>query len=95
MVLTVTDKIFWLRAGLGAALGVVCDFVFGTDYTSGILLAAIVFLASYYLVRRVWGKNFKPQEMTKLYTTGIGSYILLFLFLWILLFTVGLHSLNL
>jgi hypothetical protein len=95
MAITKTDKIFWLRAGLGAATGVVAELLFGTDFESGILLAVILYLASYYLVRRVWGPQFKANEMTKMYTAGVGSYALLFLFLYIFLFTFGLHYLNL
>jgi hypothetical protein len=33
--------------------------------------------------------------MNKMYTTGIGSYVLLFIFLYIFLFTLGVHYLSL
>ncbi|MDA4114053.1 MAG: hypothetical protein OK474_08410 [Thaumarchaeota archaeon] len=95
MAISKTDKIFWLRAGLGAIAGVACDLFFGTDFESGVLLAVVIYLASYYLVRRVWGPQFKPDELTKMYTAGIGSFVLLFIFMYIFLFTVGLHYLNL
>jgi hypothetical protein len=95
MAISKTDKIFWLRAGLGATVGVVCELFFGTDFESGVLLAVVIYLASYYLVRKVWGSQFKPDELTKMYTAGIGSFALLFIFLYIFLFTVGLHYLNL
>jgi hypothetical protein len=95
MAISKTDKIFWLRAGLGATAGVISELLFGTDFESGVLLAVIVYLASYYLVRRVWGPQFKADEMTKMYTAGVGSYALLFLFLYILLFTLGVQYLNL
>lgn len=90
-----TDKIFWLRVGLGGVAGVLSDLLFGTDYASAVLFAIIVYLGSYYLVRRVWGGQFRPDEMTKMYTAGIGSFVLLFLFLYIFLFTYGIHYLNL
>ncbi len=95
MVLTKTDKIFWLRVGFGALAGVASELLFGTDYVSGVLLAMITYFASYYLVRWVWGSQFKVEEATKMYTAGLGSFVLLFLFLYILLFTLGVHSLNL
>jgi hypothetical protein len=95
MAISKTDKIFWLRAGLGATAGVLSELLFGTDFESGVLLALVIYLASYYLVRRVWGSQFKPDELTKMYTAGVGSFALLFIFLYIFLFTVGLHYLSL
>ena len=95
MRVSVLDKIFWLRAGLAALAGLAIDYVFGSDYTSGLLFAAVIFMGSYYLVRAVWGKSIKPGQTSKLYTTAIGTYIMIVLFVWILCFTVGLHSLNL
>jgi hypothetical protein len=95
MTITYTDRMFWLRVGLGVFMGGVSEALFGTDYPSGILLAVVVYLASYYLVKRLWGAKLKEGDARKLYTAGLGSYALLFLFFWILLFTLGLHSLNL
>jgi hypothetical protein len=95
MTITIMDRIFWLRAALGVFTGAISQFLFGTDYQTGILLAITIYLASYYVVKRIWGPKVKPDEMRKLYTAGLPSYVLLFLFFYILLFTVGLHSLHL
>lgn len=95
MPLSVLDRIFWVRAGLAAVTGLTTDLVFGGDYVSGLLFGVVVFMASYYLVRALWGSEIKPDQNSKLYTTAIGSYIMIFLFFWILSFTVGFHSLNL
>lgn len=95
MPISTTDRIFWLRVGLGVVTGAGAEFLFGKDYESGILLAIIVYMASYYVVRRVFGPRLKPEEQNKIYTAGLGSFILLFLFFWIFLFTLGLHSLAL
>ena len=95
MHVSVLDQIFWLRAGLAAIAGVAADFLFGRDYTSGLLFGAVVFMGSYYLVKAVWGKKIKPDQTSKLYTTALGSYIMIFLFAWILAFTVGLNSMAL
>jgi len=65
------------------------------DYSSGILLALGLFLGSYYVVRLLWGKRFTKEQMGKIYTTGVGTYALLFIFSWILLFTLGVSYLNL
>jgi len=107
------DRIFWLRAVLGAVGGASSELLFGCkltiipgspggcvggvvpDYTNGIFFALLLFLGSYYLVRLVWGKRFTKEQMGKVYTTGIGTFTLLFLFFWILLFTLGVSYLNL
>jgi hypothetical protein len=65
------------------------------DYSSGILYALAIFLGSYYFIRLVWGKKFTKEQLGKVYTTGIGTFALLFLFFWILLFTLGVSYLNL
>jgi hypothetical protein len=65
------------------------------DYSSGILLALGLFLGSYYVVRVFWGKRFTKEQLGKIYTTGVGTYALLFVFSWILLFTLGVSYLNL
>ncbi len=93
--LTIFDKLFWLRAGLGAVTGVLAQFIFGGDYYNGVVLGLLVYLLSYYLARFVWGKNVTKQEMAKLYTSGIGTFVMLYLFFWLLLFTLGVHSLAL
>jgi hypothetical protein len=95
LALTKTDKIFWLRVGLGGVVGVLSDVLFWSDFESAVLFAIVVYLGSYYLVRRVWGKQFAANEVTKMYTAGVGSFTLLFIFLYIFLFTYGLHYLAL
>ena len=93
--LSVIDKIYWFRVVLGVATGSLAALIAGADYTTAILLVLVVFLASYYIARYVWGANFSKEEQGKIYTTGMGSYIMLFLFFWFFLFTVGLHYITL
>ena len=57
--------------------------------TNGILVAVIVYLLTYYLARYAWYRKLSTEYLSKLYTTGIGGYIMLFVFTWILLFTVS------
>ncbi len=90
-----TDKIYWFRVVMGAVAGTLADLFFGSDYTNGILIALILFLGSYYASRYLWGKSFTKAQMTKLYTTGMGSYVMLFLFSWLLLFTLGIQYVTL
>ena len=95
MRISVLDRIFWFRAGLGTVVGILADYLFGADYSKGIVFAAIVYVASYYAVSFLWAKQMKPGQNNKLITTAIGTYILVFLFVWIFCFTIGLGSLGL
>ncbi len=90
--LTIFERIFWLRAGLGAVTGILAQLFFGSDYYNGVVLGLLVYLLSYYFARFVWGKSVTKPEMAKLYTSGIGTFVMLYLFFWLILFTVGLHS---
>jgi hypothetical protein len=65
------------------------------DYSTGILVGMFIFLASYYFLKVTIGKRFPQEEQKKIYTTGVGSFALLFLFSWVLLFTLGVTYLNL
>jgi hypothetical protein len=64
------------------------------DYSTGILLGLGLFIGSYYLFRITLAKNFTKEKMGKVYTTGAGSFALLFIFTWVLLFTLGVSYLN-
>jgi len=65
------------------------------DYTTGVLIGVLLFLGSYYALKGTIGKNFEKDQVGKIYTTGVGSYVLLFVFSWALLFTLGVTYLNL
>lgn len=65
------------------------------DYSTGILIGLFLFLGSYYALRATIGKKFPKDEQRKIYTTGVGSFALLFIFWWVLLFTLGITYLNL
>ncbi len=65
------------------------------DYSTGILLGLFLFLGSYYLLKATIGKGFEKEEQRKIYTTGVGTFTLLYVFSWVLLFTLGVTYLNL
>lgn len=63
---------------------------FHIDYTDGILMGILGYLTSYYIARYAWFRKLEQQNASKLYTTGIGAYTMLFIFSWLLLFTISL-----
>ena len=114
MPLTLFDKIYWLRAGLGALGGVSAELLTGCkvlipppakgaacvnglspDYSTGILIGLFLSLATFYLLKWTVGKGLAKDQERKLYTTGVGSFLMLFIFSWVLLFTLGVTYLNL
>ena len=65
------------------------------DYSTGILLALFIFMGSYYFLKYTIGKKFPKDMQGKIYTTGVGSFALLYIFTWVLLYTLGVTYLNL
>jgi hypothetical protein len=112
--LTLFDKIYWLRAGLGALGGISAELLTGCrvlipppaeggacvnglspDYSTGILIGLFIYLATFYVLKWTVGKGLQKDQERKLYTTGVGSFLMLFIFSWVLLFTLGITYLNL
>jgi len=60
------------------------------DYTDGILMGILGYLTSYYIARYGWFRKIEQKDMSKLYTTAIGAYTMLFIFTWLLVFTISL-----
>ncbi|MGQ9780982.1 MAG: hypothetical protein ACUVQ8_01835 [Nitrososphaeria archaeon] len=91
--LTDSNKLFWTRAGLAVVAGLISGIMNFSDETAqfGVLLIVWVYLISYYI-----GKNLifggKEVGTSTLITTGLGTYIMLSLFTWILYHT--LHVAN-
>jgi Na+/alanine symporter len=94
------EKVYWLRFALGIVAALVCTG-FGlatnritngisksfdiTDLMNGIALALITYLLSYYAIKAVFVT--KVQRAQKLFTTGIGVYLLSWIVFWVLLYT--------
>jgi hypothetical protein len=83
------DKLYWLRIGLGVAAGFLAEEITGADYFNGISLGILVYLISYYFARFVWYKGLARQFQGKIYSTGLAGFVGLFLFTWILMFTLA------
>ena len=47
-----------------------------------------VYLVTFYLARFTWYKGSSREVQGKVYTTGIGGFVLVFLFTWMLFFTL-------
>ncbi|HEY7367956.1 MAG TPA: hypothetical protein VH562_05785, partial [Nitrosopumilaceae archaeon] len=86
------DKLFWLRVGLAVIAGISATFIFEPIEGEDRRWASIAFMIIIFIVSVVIGKVMNPQlpksDRKKLVTTGIGSYIFIYLFMWILSYTI-------
>ena len=64
------------------------QLIFGADGLDGLLIGVIGYLGSWY-VGKFWYKSADRQTAGKIYSTGLGAYFVVFLFTWVLLFTLA------
>ncbi len=87
------DKVFWIRIIFAVIAGLVAGGLgflsINKDAASGIGIGFLFYILSYATVRAFYGKSILPTERSKLITTGIGAYIFMFLFIWILYNTIS------
>ena len=77
-----------MRLGCAALGGFAAATLVGVDFTSGISIGIAMYLVSFYVARFTWYRGAGREVQGKIYTTGIGGFVLLFIFTWILFFTV-------
>ena len=86
------NTIFWMRAGLGSFTGLLAGLLgFTSDNPAaglGALLAISMYLFSVFLFRGMYQASIEAKDRRKLITTGIGTFIMLFLFTWIFYNTI-------
>ncbi len=83
------DKIYWLRVAFGILTGLTAGLLgylgpVQPGAERGVILAIAVYAITYYIGRYRIAKEIKENEVRKVITSGLGSYIILFLFTWIL-----------
>jgi len=88
-----TDKLFWLRIGFALIGGAIATFLFeGIEDSEEHRWSSITFMIVLFIVTCFIAKgmkiNFPKSDRKKLVTTGIGSFIFLYLFAWIMTYTL-------
>ena len=88
-----TDKLFWMRFAFALGGGVIATFVFdGIADSEEKRWSSIIFMIVLFVVTCFIAKgmkiSFPKSDRKKLVTTGIGSYIFLYLFAWIMTHTM-------
>jgi len=89
------NKLFWMRVGLAVIAGAVATFIFEGIEGEERRWASIAFMIIVFIGTIIVAKGMKLQlpssDKKKIVTQGIGSYIFLYLFTWIVTYTL-LHS---
>ncbi|WP_042683925.1 hypothetical protein [Candidatus Nitrosotenuis chungbukensis] len=89
------DRLFWIRIGLAAIGGTIATFLFESIEGEERRWASIIFMIIIFVISAVIGKRMKiglpPSDRKKLVTTGIGTYVFVYLFMWILSYTLVHH----
>ena len=92
-----SESLYWIRAGLGAAAGglsALYDYAVRVpkpsydinDLFTGLAFAFIFFIITYYILKIRYLNKF--EKRSKMITTGIGTYFLLWIVVWVLLHTI-------
>jgi len=88
-----TNMLFWLRIGLALIGGAIATFLFeGIEDTEEHRWSSIIFMIVLFIITCFIAKgmkiNFPKSDRKKLVTTGIGSFIFMYLFAWIMTYTL-------
>ena len=86
------NKLFWLRVGLAVILGTAATFIFEDIEGEDRRWAAIGLMIIAFIGTIIVAKGMKMQlpssDRKKIVTQGIGSYVFIYLFVWIVSYTL-------
>jgi len=88
-----TNMLFWMRIGFALIGGAIATFLFeGIEDTEEHRWSSIIFMIVLFIITCFIAKgmkiNFPKSDRKKLVTTGIGSFIFMYLFAWIMTYTL-------
>lgn len=93
-----STSLYWIRAVLGVTIGaldalydyfagVVSQTMFSiNDFFTGLAFALLFFIITYYVLKIFYVDKF--QKKSKILSTGIGTYFLLWIVAWVLMDSV-------
>jgi len=86
------DRLFWLRVGFAVIAGTLATFLFEDIQGEERRWASIIFMIIIFIVTVFIAKSMKIQlpssDRKKIVMQGLGSYIFIYLFVWILTYTI-------
>jgi len=86
------NKLFWLRVSLAIIAGTVATFIFedieGEERRWASIAFMIIIFAGTIVIAKVMKMQLPSADRKKIITQGIGSYVFLYLFTWIVTYTL-------
>jgi multidrug transporter EmrE-like cation transporter len=86
------DRLFWIRIGMAALGGITATFLFESIEGEERRWASIGFMIVVFIASAIVGKGMRiglpSSDRKKIVTTGLGTYVFLYLFMWILSYTL-------
>lgn len=86
------NRLFWLRVGFALVAGVAATFIFDSIEGEERRWASITFMIIVFVATIIIGKGmripFSLSDRKKIVTQGIGSYVFIYLFMWIVSYTL-------
>jgi hypothetical protein len=87
-----TDRLFWMRVAFAVIGGIIATFVFeDIEDVEEKRWTSIGFMIMLFIATAIIAKSWKIriQNRKKYVTTGIGSFVFLYLFVWIVSYTIA------
>lgn len=93
-----SSSLYWIRAILGVAIGAIdalYDYVTGVvtqtafsfnDLFTGLTFALLFFIVTYYVLKIFYVDKF--QKKSKILSTGIGTYFVVWIVTWVLFYSL-------
>lgn len=86
------NRLFWMRVGFALVAGVAATFIFDSIEGEERRWASIAFMIIVFGATIIIGKGmripFSLSDRKKIVTQGIGSYVFIYLFMWIVSYTL-------
>ena len=87
------NKLFWMRVAFATIAGIAATFIFDSIEGEERRWASIAFMIIIFIVTIIIAKGmripFALSDRKKLVTQGIGSYVFIYLFMWIFSYTLA------
>jgi len=81
------SQIYLIRVCLSIVAAALCVVLGFNNLISGLWFSIIVYLLSYYFIKQLFID--KVEKTSKIFTTGIGGYFLVWLVAWVMFFSMA------
>jgi len=82
--------IYWSRVGLGIIAGIICGglgLVWNLGLLNGLSIGIVFYILTNYVLKRQFITKLE-KGASKVFSTGIGTYFLMWVITWVLLYSI-------